>query len=88
MGTHYQFIATIGEARMNSWLLPRKVLLPADGKPLPEDLANCLRAVPSNGKVLIPITGNAADATLVALAGHWGISSFRHIGPHVMRCVA
>ena len=88
MGTLYQFIATIGEARRKSWLLPGKVLLPADGKPPPEHLVNCLRAVPSTDKVAIAITGYAADAMLVALAGQWGISSFRRRGPHVMRCVA
>ena len=88
MGTLHQSVVASGEVYMNSRFLTGKVLLPAEGRRMPKHLANYLRAVPSIGKVAIAITGNAADAMLVALAGQWGNSSFRRRGPHVMRCVA
>jgi spore coat polysaccharide biosynthesis protein SpsF len=81
-----RIVATI-EARMTSSRLPGKPLLTAAGAPVLEHLVRRLKAVPSIDAIVLATTVNAADAPLVELASHLGISVFRGDEQDVMQRV-
>lgn len=75
MGTHSNFMSTVGsmkivatiEARMTSSRLPGKVLLLAGGKPMLKHLIDRLRAVLSindSADILVEFSRNEGDARL------------------------
>ena len=69
---------------MTSSRLPGKVLLPANGKPMLEHLANRLKQVKSIQEIVLATTVNQTDDCLVEFAQQQGISWFRGSEDDVM----
>lgn len=69
---NHNVAATI-EARMTSFRLPGKVLLPALGEPMLLHLVRRLRAVPSLDEIVIATTINVSDQPICEFAEHHGI---------------
>lgn len=70
-------VAAIIEARMTSTRLPKKVLLPANGKPLLQHLVDRLKQVRSLDRIVLATTSNRTDDVLAAFAADRGIDCFR-----------
>lgn len=77
-------IAAIIEARMTSTRLPKKVLLPANGKPLLQHLVDRLKRVRSLDRIVLATTVNREDDALAQFAAQQGIVCFRGSEEDVM----
>ncbi len=77
-------IAAIIEARMTSTRLPKKVLLPANGKPLLQHLVDRLKRVKSLDRIVLATTVNREDDALAQFAAQQGIDCFRGSEEDVM----
>lgn len=78
-----KIVATI-EARMTSSRLPGKVVLPAAGRPMLEQLVRRLRRVPSLSAICLATTVNRQDDQLQELAEKLGIDCYRGSEADVM----
>ncbi len=77
-------IVAIIEARMTSTRLPKKVLLPVNGKPLLQHLIDRLKRVKSLDNLMLATTVNCEEDAFAHFAAQQGIDCFRGSEEDVM----